>query len=830
MCNFNSSKKRLMLLGILAIVVIALVSFALSAAAPPAGTLIVNQASADYNQAGIDRTVTSNIVVASVLQVAAVTLEQNNTKYGQTGATVSFPHKVTNTGNGSDSFDLTAVLTGTQDFALTNIAIYPDANSDGIADAGSSPITRTPIITSGQQYSVVLQATIPASATVDNSQSQLLVTATSVLDNAVYITNTDTARLTTGAVVAVTKSMSAISGSVGSEHTVTLRYRNNSSVNGTNLVITDVLPAGFTYVAGSATWSPVGAITDTYTGGGLTYSYSGGTVSATIATVTAGQEATVTFKVKVASNAPAGIISNSATFIYDGHISQNTNIVSFTVLPTIAFQLTGDTVQSAGQGTVVTFHNVLTNTGNTAEVFNVTVDTTSSNFPAGSTYTLYDSADAGVLHDSNGDSIPDTGLLAAGASYSIHLRIHLPAGVSGYGPYSITKVVGSSANTSLTATVADTLNEILASSVAVTDSTGTKTADPSDNPNQLKTALPGDTVTYQLRVANSSTIADTYNLTQTLVNAGYTVIIQDVATGQTISNTGIIANGSSKLINLIVTIPSHATPGALNFVFQALSPTTNSMDFINLRLVITGTRILQVSPINTGTLVAGGSKVYSHMISNDGNIDETGIVIADTNTNGSYFSSLVYADTNGNTVYDAGDTRTNTIGDIAAGAYKIFFVVVISTPNAIEGITNVTAVTASAATVSPYTITGTLSVTDTTIVSTENITLALSQRAGISGTYTPNLITRKPGEIIRYKLVVTNNSAAAIATTDINLAIPPYTTFAGDGTTNTDTGDLVMVRAGGTSVISSSMPYTQTLLNLLPGESVEFYYGVQVTQ
>lgn len=819
-----------MLLGILAIVVIALISFALSAAAPPAGTLIVNQASADYNQAGISRTVTSNIVVANVLQVAAVTLEQNNTQYGQTGMTLTFPHKVTNTGNGSDSFDLTAVLTGTQDFALTNITIYPDANNNGIADTGSSPITRTPIITSGQQYSVVVQATIPASATVENSQSQLLVKATSVLDNAVYINNTDTAILTMGAVVTFTKSMSATSGSVGSEHTIIFTYRNSSTTDATNVSFTDVLPAGFTYVSGSANWSQIGNLPDTYTGGGLTFSYSGGTVNANIDTIPAGQEGTGSFKVTVDSNAPAGIISNYATFSYDGAASRNTNIVAFTVLPTIAFQLVGDTVPSAGQGTVVTFHNVLTNTGNTAEVFNVTVDTTSSSFPAGSTYTLYDSADAGVLHDSNGDSIPDTGLLAAGASYSIHLRVHLPAGVSGYGPYSITKVVGSSTNTSLTAIATDTLNEILASSVAVTDSTGTKTADPSDNPNQLKTALPGDTVTYQLKVANSSTIADTYNLTQTLTNAGYTVIIQDVATGQTISNTGIIANGSSKLINLIVTIPDHATPGALNFVFQALSPTTNSMDFINLRLVITGTRILQVSPINTGTVVAGGSKVYSHMITNDGNIDETGITIADINTNGSYFSSLVYADTNNNNLYDAGDTRTNTIGDIAAGDHKTFFVVVISTPNAIEGITNVTTVTASAATVSVYTLTGTLSVTDTTTVSSENITLTLSQRAGISGTYTPNLITRKPGEIIRYKLVVTNNSAAAIATTDINLALPPYTIFNGDGTANTDTGDLVMVRAGGTSIISSSMPYTQTLLNLLPGESVEFYYGVQVTQ
>src|SRR5437868_4406927 len=74
-----------------------------------AGTQISNQASATYTDSGLaQRNVTSNTVVTVVQQVASLTLASNGAKSAAPGTLVSYAHTLTNTGNGADSFVLTA--------------------------------------------------------------------------------------------------------------------------------------------------------------------------------------------------------------------------------------------------------------------------------------------------------------------------------------------------------------------------------------------------------------------------------------------------------------------------------------------------------------------------------------------------------------------------------------------------------------------------------------------------------------------------------------------------------------------------------------------------
>ena len=78
-------------------------------AAPAAGTVIGNQATATYTDAGgTPRTATSNLVQTTVSQVKSFTLTANGARTAAAGQTVYYPHTITNTGNGTDTYTLNA--------------------------------------------------------------------------------------------------------------------------------------------------------------------------------------------------------------------------------------------------------------------------------------------------------------------------------------------------------------------------------------------------------------------------------------------------------------------------------------------------------------------------------------------------------------------------------------------------------------------------------------------------------------------------------------------------------------------------------------------------
>lgn len=183
------------------------------AQAPTAGTAIGNVSTATYTDgSGTTRSVTSNTVTTIVQQVASLTLTANNTKYSTAGGPVYFPHTLTNTGNGADTFGLTITQSGADNFDLSGVAIYPDTNGDGLPDAGTSPITSTGPVAAGGVFQFVIVGTAPG----PTGNAQLTVTAASVLTPAQTASNTDTAVITTGAVIPVNKSVSAPSGPSGS--------------------------------------------------------------------------------------------------------------------------------------------------------------------------------------------------------------------------------------------------------------------------------------------------------------------------------------------------------------------------------------------------------------------------------------------------------------------------------------------------------------------------------------------------------------------------------------------------------------------------------------
>ena len=120
------------------------------AAAPTAGTNISNIASASYNDASnTARTVTSNEVKTTILQVASFLLESDRTATANPNGQISLSHTLTNLGNGSDTFTLNLTNQTGDNYDFSNIAIYLDANKDGIPDntEGKASIVILPLAT-----------------------------------------------------------------------------------------------------------------------------------------------------------------------------------------------------------------------------------------------------------------------------------------------------------------------------------------------------------------------------------------------------------------------------------------------------------------------------------------------------------------------------------------------------------------------------------------------------------------------------------------------------------------------------------------------------------
>lgn len=217
---------------------------------PLAGTSIGNKASATYSDGtGVTRSTQSNTVTTTVTAVPAVKLTDPRSVRSFPAAPVYFAHTVTNTGNAPDSFNLAVALASGS--TLSGLVIYADANGDGRPD-NSTPITVTPVLQPGQSFGVVIAGTVSSSA-ASGATDTLNITSTSVAASSTTDTNLDTLTVSTNANIVLRKSVSLSSGapSDGLTYTYTLSYVNNSQTAAGKTVITDTIPAGLLYKAGT---------------------------------------------------------------------------------------------------------------------------------------------------------------------------------------------------------------------------------------------------------------------------------------------------------------------------------------------------------------------------------------------------------------------------------------------------------------------------------------------------------------------------------------------------------------------------------------------------
>ncbi len=384
-----------------------------AAAVAPANSVIGNQASATYvDSTSTTRTSTSNTVMTTVAQVKSFTLTQVGAKTVPNNQQVCYPHAITNTGNGQDTYSLTTPVSAPGTFH-SSMGYYLDANQDGQPDNGTAITTTGPLNSGSSFYFVVCgvtsgsaaagsTGTITAAATDTGSNSASQTDTTTIGNASINVTK----KLSSVAPPGYTPVASGASPNAGPLYVI-LDYTNAGTIAATNLQITDALPSGWLYVPGSGRWTGSGSTALPDNGmsppAGITYSAPAtavsGTITSTIANVAGSTSGTLSFQVTIAPNlavTTAGnqaVTTNTASYQYSYTYmsmvisvpSSPTNSVLYSVLQVASVAANGsatlatltandpETIAGASPGQTITYNNYIWNRGNAADSFDVII-------------------------------------------------------------------------------------------------------------------------------------------------------------------------------------------------------------------------------------------------------------------------------------------------------------------------------------------------------------------------------------------------------------------------------------------------------------------------
>ncbi len=299
------------------------------AAGTLAGTDIENVATASYDTLSGPVTIESNKVVIKVDELLNVVVSNTDpgnvvTAPGQTGNIQTY--HITNSGNGSEAFKLTAdVAKGGDDFDPTLNQIIID-NGNGVYDPGIDTVyvagVNDPILAPDETRTIFVITNTP-STPVDGNKADIGLKATAVTGSgapgtsfagagtggsdavvgATGATGEDTGRLIVQATTVTLVKSATIVDPLGGSNPIPgaiITYKLVATVAGTgtmnNLVISDPIPAGTAYKTSSMTLEAA-ALTDAAdTDSG---NFNGSKISVAPGAVAAGQSRTVTFKVTI---------------------------------------------------------------------------------------------------------------------------------------------------------------------------------------------------------------------------------------------------------------------------------------------------------------------------------------------------------------------------------------------------------------------------------------------------------------------------------------------------------------------------------------------------
>ena len=533
-----------------------------------------------------------------------------------------------------------------------------------------------------------------------------------------------------------------------------LSYANTGNIGLTNLLLTETVPANTSFNAGSSSgsWSCANGAP------------SGTTCTLAIGNLAAGASGSVNFAVTVDAAVPAGAtpISNVASIADGGGASaSNSDTTPINTTPALSLSKSDGNSSATPGGTAVYTLNY-TNTGNVG-LNGVAIDEV---VPAHTTYTT-----AGSTAGWN-----CTGGGVAGATCTFTIGA-LPAGTSGAltfvvvldtpWPAGVTLVANAATIASSTGT-----NSSANDTTPVTSSPGLSLVKSDNN----ATAMPGGTIVYALDYQNTGNVDLTgVTLNETVPanssfnaaagTAGWSCLQGAPAGASCTLPIGNLAGGAGGTAIFAVTV-DNPIPAGVNLLSNsasvsdgAISATASDTTTINT------TSALSLNKSDGGgTIVPGGTLVYTLSYANIGNVGLTGVVIDETVPANTTFdaaaSTAGWVCTGGGT---AGTSCTLPIGNLAggaSGAANFALTVDNPVPAGVTQISNTAVATASGGT--------TASGSDTT---------PLITAPGLTITKSDGGVTTTPGATVAYVLNYANSGNAGLTGVAIAEVVPADTTF-----------------------------------------------------
>ncbi|KIV76775.1 internalin, putative [Bacillus mycoides] len=640
---------------------------------PPSSSIMDNDTilysyTVDPSAAPVTISTSTNIVTNPVLDAMITMIKSVDQTLVTLGDTITYTTLLTNSGNtNATNITFTDLIPDGTTFVSDSVTI------NGITQLGLNPNTGITIgsIAPNSSIAIAFQVTATSTPVQNPIANSATASYTFIADpNAPIVSRNVTSNTTfttiNTATILSSKQVDKAFSHIGDTLTYTVTLTNNGNSSAQNVIFTDTVPSGTTFIA------------NTFSINGIPQSGANPVNGVNIGSITAGTTVNVSFQVTVTSLPTENPIVNFSSTSYqlvsppDAETSIS-NPVSTQIREAILSMTKNESVSFVDIGQTAFYTTSIANVGNTDATNIVFTDV----LPSGLTFVPNTLTVDGILQP-NAD--PNTGVLLAALPpneiYSIVFQVTVnsippinPAPNTASTTYEFTVDPGNPP-VSNTASSNTTLLQINNANII-----STKTAN-------LTFADVGNTITFTLNLPNTGnaaatdvTIIDILDSNLSFVPNSFTVNGQtipnaDLSTGV---NIGSINGGNAAIVTFQATVTTLPTLNPIsNFVSTTYhyvvdpsqSPITTSNQSNTTTTQINSAILTAQKNSNAETVDIGQDIVYSVTITNSGNVSATNVIFTDLIPAGTSFEPNSFT-LNGISIPNANIITGVPIGDIA---------------------------------------------------------------------------------------------------------------------------------------------------------------------